>query len=239
MINRLKNLKFEDLILYEDNDFLAINKPPSLSTLADRSSKRNVLDLAKVHWSEIKVCHRLDKETSGVLMLSKNLESYKYFSKLLENREVSKVYHALIAGRHEIDEEINWPLTSSSNRTFVDPANGKKSWTFVKTLYIYHSHTLLACMPVTGRMHQIRVHLANGGHPICGDQLYGGTPIFLSDFKKKYKIGKYEEEKPLMPRLALHAESLAFVDRNDQEIKVQAPHPKDFEVTLKQLAKNM
>ncbi len=237
-IKSLKNLSLADLVVHEDQDYLIVNKPPFVSTLADRSSHLNMLDLARSHHEEAQVCHRLDKDTSGILVISKHNEAYKHFSAILTQREVQKLYHALIPGRHELDEEVDIPLFTTSNRSRVDHMQGKQALTFIKTLHIYKAHTLVACMPFTGRMHQIRVHLAHLGVPICGDEMYGGKPIFLSEVKKNYKIGKYEEEQPLMKRMALHAEGITFINAKGAEIKVHAAHNKDFEVVLKQLKKN-
>ncbi|MFY0689568.1 MAG: RluA family pseudouridine synthase [Cyclobacteriaceae bacterium] len=231
--------KFEDLILYEDDTFIIVNKPPFLATLEDRSANSNLLHMAREYHTDAQVCHRLDKETSGLLVIAKTNDTYKYFSKLLANREVTKVYHALVDGRHEIDEqEIDTPLYSSSNKTRVDYAQGKPSITLISTLEIYKQHTLLACMPFTGRMHQIRVHLASKGLPICGDEMYGGLPIYLSHFKRKFKIAKFEEEQPIMRRMSLHASGLHFPKENGEILKITAPYPKDFHVTIRQLEKN-
>lgn len=239
-INPLKGKKFQDLILHEDQDLVVINKPPFVATLEDRNEDINILSLARKHEPEAKVCHRLDKETSGLLVIARHLEAYKYFSKLLEQREVHKLYHAIVSGRHEIqEEELDFPLYTTSSRSRVDFQQGKPSVTLIKTLHIYRSHTLLACMPFTGRMHQIRVHLAHIGLPITGDSSYGGSPIFLSEIKKGYKMRKYEEERPMMQRMALHAQSLSFETMDGQKLQLQAPYPKDFEVTLKQFAKNL
>ena len=93
-------------------------------------------------------------------------------------------------------------------------------------------------MPFTGRMHQIRVHLASLDSPICGDNLYGGRPIFLSEVKKNFNLSKLSEEQPLMPRLSLHAYGLKFVFKGE-EFSVNANYPKDFRATINQLNKNM
>lgn len=239
-INPLKGKNFGDLILYEDKDLIVINKPPFVATLEDRNETTNILALARDYVPEAKVCHRLDKETSGLLVIARHLEAYKYFSKLLEQREVHKLYHAIVTGRHEIEEdELDFPIYTTSSRSRIDFQQGKPSVTLVKTIHIYKSHTLLACMPFTGRMHQIRVHLAHIGLPITGDSAYGGDPIFLSQIKRGYKLRKDTEERPMMQRMALHAQSLSFRTMEGENLQLQAPYPKDFEVTLKQFAKNL
>ena len=240
MTNPLKGKKFSDLIIHEDEDFLVINKPPFVSTLEDRNDHQNILILARQYHEAAKVCHRLDKETSGLLVIAKHLNAYKYFSKLLEQRDVHKLYHAIVAGRQEIsEEELDFPIYTSSNRSRVDLRQGKPSITLIRTLHIYKAHTLLACMPFTGRMHQIRVHLAHVGLPIAGDDFYGGDPVYLSQIKKGYKTGKFRVEQPLMPRMALHAQRLNFVALNGEKLQLEAPYPKDFTATLNQFAKNL
>jgi 23S rRNA pseudouridine955/2504/2580 synthase len=237
--NPFKGKTFQDLILYQDDDFLIINKPPYISTLEDRSSPINILQLAREKYPTAQVGHRLDKETSGVMVLTKNEDTYKYFSKLLEKREVAKLYHAIVSGRHQIDElEIKKPIFTSSNKSRIDFQEGKPSTTFVKSLEIYKIHTLLACMPVTGRMHQIRIHLADQRMPICCDEIYGGSPLMLSEVKKGYNLRKDEEEKPMIDRVALHAYSIQFPKPDGELLKISADYPKDFAVCIHQLKKN-
>ena len=237
--NHLKGLRFEDLIVFEDADFIIINKPSHISTLEDRRDPHHILGMARAYEATAQVCHRLDKETSGLLVIAKRQEAYKYFSKLLESRDVHKLYHALIPGRVELtEEEIDAPIYTTSNRSRVDFREGKPSLTLVSTLHIYKAHTLLACMPFTGRMHQIRVHMAHVGYPLIADTLYGGAQLYLSEIKRNYKTGKFVEEKPLISRLALHAQGLAFRRLNGEDLKVQAPYPKDFAAVLNQLGKN-
>ena len=235
----MSKLKFENLVLEENEDFIIVNKPPYLSTLEDRNDPTNLLALAKSIHEDAQVCHRLDKETSGLLVIAKNSTFYKYFSKLLEKREVTKMYHAIVEGRHELNEiELDKPIYTGSNRSRIDFQQGKPSLTLITTVEIFKQHSLLACMPFTGRLHQIRVHLADAGLPICGDDTYGGTPIYLSSFKKNYHIGKNREERPLMPRFSLHAAGLSFVSPKGQNLTFKAPYPKDMQATLRQLTKN-
>lgn len=236
-LNRLRSIK--ELLLDETEDFMIANKPPFLSTLEDRKDPVDVLSLARDYISTSKVCHRLDKETSGALVIAKNDDFYKYMAGCFEHRDVTKLYHTLVEGRHEIDELVlEKPIYSSNSRSRIDFADGKPSITMVKTIEIYKMHTLLACMPFTGRMHQIRVHLADAKMPICGDDFYGGKPIFLSHFKRNFTIGKNREETPMMPRLSLHAAGLAFPLPSGKKYSIKAPYPKDFMATLRQLEKN-
>ncbi len=235
-------IRFQDLILFENDHYIVINKPPFLSTLEDRNDPENVLSLAKAYWEDAQVCHRLDKETSGALAIAKHPEAYRHFSISLEKRRVKKVYHAVLNGIHDFqDIEANQPIHSSNSKSRVDFREGKPSLTLIKTLAHFKSTTLVKCFPVSGRLHQIRVHLAYLHAPIACDPLYGGEPIFLSSVKKKFKMAKDEEEQPLIKRVALHAYSLSFKDlgeEGEEIVEIEAPYPKDFEVLVKQLRKN-
>lgn len=238
-IKNLNKLTFKDIIIHEDDRFIIINKPPFVATLEDRNDPTNILQLARRYNPQTKVCHRLDKETSGILVIAKDDEAYKHIARQLEHREVTKMYHAIVSGRHEIAErELDKPIYSSSNRSRIDFQQGKPSVTLISTLEIYSHHTLLACMPFTGRLHQIRVHLADQGMPICGDELYGGSPILLSQIKRNYHLGKDQDERPLMQRVSLHAAGISFEDFSGESVTFKAPYPKDMQATITQLSKN-
>lgn len=93
-------INFKDLILFEDNDFILINKPPFISTLEDRNESTTIISLAREAEPDPQVCHRLDKDTSGVLAIARNPEAYRHLSMQFENREVTKTYHAVADGIH-------------------------------------------------------------------------------------------------------------------------------------------
>jgi 23S rRNA pseudouridine955/2504/2580 synthase len=236
----LKKLNFKDLILLESDDYLIINKPPFVSTLEDRNTTQNILALAKGYDEEAQVCHRLDKETSGVLVIARNAEAYRHASLQFQNREVEKVYHAVCEGVHNFQsEEFTGPIRKLGNgRVCIDRRQGKESLTVANTMMAYRHYTLVECRPATGRMHQIRIHLSSAGAPISGDISYGGHPFFLSHIKRKYNLEKGTEERPLIGRLALHAYAVRIKDLDGEEIAVEAPYPKDFNVLLRQLDKN-
>lgn len=233
-------IKFEDLILFEDEDFVLVNKPPFLSTLEDRNEKINLLRLARNYASDAQVCHRLDKDTSGVLAIAKNPEAYRHLSMQFENRQVTKLYHALVDGVHKFDDtKVDLPiLKQPDGMAKINKREGKSATTYFTSIKVFQHHTLVACKPITGRMHQIRLHISYLGAPITGDELYGGKPFFLSQVKRKFNLKKETEEEPLVKRMALHAASLEFKDLSDAIQIVEAPYPKDMQVLLKQLEKN-
>lgn len=230
----------QSLIIKETDDYIFINKPPFLSTLADRTEAITILSLAKAHDQELQICHRLDKETSGVLLLAKNPEAYRNAAIQFERRKVTKVYHAIVDGIHDLDHQVvDLPLhITSSGYVKISHKRGKLAKTVFNTLQAYKKHTLVECFPESGRMHQIRVHLSSFKASITGDEQYGGKPLMLSDIKSKYNFGKKGEEQPIIKRFALHARSLALANLNGEHISCEAPYPKDFEVALKQLDKN-
>lgn len=233
----MKKPDFSTLLIFENENYFAINKPTGIAVLEDRSKApvKSLLELAKEYLPGAQACHRIDKETSGVLVFSKHSEAYRSLAIQFENREVMKFYHALVHGVHEFKEEtIEMSLTFSSGIARPDP-RGKFAATIVETLAVFGPFTLLLCMPLTGRTHQIRVHLSGIGAPIVGDEKYGGKPFFLSEVKRKYHSGKYEEEKPMLGRTALHAFSIGFRDLNGAEIKIEADYPKDLSATVNQL----
>ncbi len=231
---------FEKSILFENSDFILINKPPFISTLEDRNDPVNILALAKAYEPEAQVCHRLDKDTSGVLAIARNPEAYRHLSMQFENREVNKIYHAVADGIHSFsDQLVDASIEKQNDGTARLSRQGKSAQTYFTTLKTYKNHSLIECRPVTGRMHQIRVHLAFLKAPIAGDELYGGKLFFVSSVKRGFNLKKMSEEQPLMKRMALHAFSLEFA-RLDSEMKqVEAPYPKDFQALIKQLSENL
>jgi 23S rRNA pseudouridine955/2504/2580 synthase len=226
--------------LIESEDYIFINKPPFVSTLADRNDSVTILSLVKKYNDDYQICHRLDKETSGVLLVAKNADAYRNASMQFEHRQVDKTYHAIVDGLHQFkDQEVELPLhTTASGYVKISHRKGKNAKTIFNTVETYKKHSLVACKPETGRMHQIRVHLASMSASITGDDTYGGQSLYLSSFKKNFVQGKEKEEQPIIKRFALHAVSLSLTDLKGQIISVEAPYPKDIEVALKQLRKN-
>lgn len=233
--------KLQDYILFENDDFIVINKPSGIATLDERKDDYapSILRMAKVYWEDAQVGHRLDKETTGALVIAKNPEAYRHISMQFEHRETAKRYHAVVEGMHDWDGMlVNLPiLPLKDGKVIIARSNGKHAETWFRTLKVYKGYTLVECMPITGRMHQIRIHLTCLHAPIVADEMYGGKDVYLSDLKRNFHLKKETEERPLMRRVALHAHSLSFKLIDGNPITVEAPYPKDFNVLTKQLEK--
>ena len=217
-----------------------INKPPFISSLDEREGgELSMLRLAKQYWADAQVCHRLDKETSGCLIIAKNPATYRMVSMQFERRKVKKVYHAVVNGTHQFDNlTVNLPILNLGNKNVaISRQEGKAAETIFNSLKYYKNYTLVECQPVTGRMHQIRIHLASQRAAIAGDDMYGGQHVLLSNIKRGYRLGKDQQELPIMKRFALHAREVTFKINEEDEISVSAPYPKDFATLLKLLDK--
>jgi len=231
-------LDFKEIILFEDADFVLINKPYGVSTLDDRDmTKQNILKMAREYTTDPQVCHRLDKETSGVLAIAKNPAAYRHLSMQFENREVVKIYHAVTTSREKLDNKtVDLPILQLKDGMVKIDKEGKNATTIFNTLEVFSAGSLVACFPITGRMHQIRIHLACLKAPIVADSQYGGHDLYLSDMKRKnFNLKKDTDELPIIRRVALHAHSLTFKDLAGTDQCIQAEYPKDFAVLVKLL----
>ncbi|WP_276090208.1 pseudouridine synthase [Pedobacter sp. JY14-1] len=237
----MKYPSFKDLILFEDDDYIVVNKPPFVASLDERggSGELNILRIARQYTEDAQVAHRLDKETSGALVIAKNPEAYRHISIQFEKRRVNKVYHAVVDGQYTFrDLLVDLPILNDGNRNVtIDRREGKRAETYFNTIRYYRHYTLVECRPVTGRMHQIRIHLATQRAAIVGDHLYKGKTVYLSQIKKGYRLSKDEEEQPVMKRFALHAKQVTFKGLDGQDIFIDAPYPKDFATLIKLLDK--
>ncbi len=239
-----ENKKLYDII-YQDEDFIIINKSPDVLTIPERFFRDtpNLRDILKNELGEIFVVHRLDKETSGVICFAKNKEAHKYLNRVFEYRNVEKKYLALVKGCPENDEgKIKLPIIENPGKQgtmIIDYKRGKKSVTQYKVIEKFKFCSLVEAILLTGRMHQIRIHFMGIDNPLLVDKIYSDSKaVYLSDFKKHYKIKKYEDEKPIMHRLTLHSQSLSFFHfRKNEQMTFEAPLPKDFLTMLKHLRK--
>ena len=233
-------------VLYEDPAFAVLYKPAGVLMHADNvklkaenlKRERTIADWVVEHYPETKtvgdepatrpgIVHRLDKETSGVLLIARTQDAFGYFKKLFQSHGVVKTYLALAAGfvatgDGVIDKPIG--LVSGTVRHTVHVARAKMVKPAVTRFYTLtryegegKNYTLLSVEPLTGRTHQIRVHLASIGHPVVGDALYGKAHL------------------PHVRRQFLHAESLAFTAPSGERLTVSADLPQDLAQALTQL----
>ncbi len=213
------------ITIYQDEFLLAVNKPAGLPTLPDGYNRAApcLIDLLKQQVGRVWVVHRLDRDTSGVIVLARTAEVHRALNIAFDAREVHKVYHAIVRGVPEWDEHlIDLPLRPDGDRrhrTVIDRAYGKPAVTRARVLERFAQHTLIEARPETGRTHQIRSHLAALDLPLAGDVLYGGQDVAS-----------------LIQRTALHAHSIEFTHPVTREsVQLSAPYPEDFVLTLAQL----
>jgi 23S rRNA pseudouridine1911/1915/1917 synthase len=241
-------------VLYEDEHLLALEKPSRLLTSPDRydAQRPNLMKLlhagievgkpwaAKRGLTYLMNAHRLDFETSGVILLAKTKPVLIALANLFGSAVPLKTYLALVHGNpvkpaFEVDAKLA-PHPVKVGLVRVDEKTGKKANTLFELLEKFNGYSLLKCQPLTGRTHQIRVHLRQAGLPIVGDTLYGGSELLLSRLKSDYRLKPKKTEKPLLNRVALHAMELKLPHPvTGAEITITSPWPKDMLVAVKYL----
>jgi RluA family pseudouridine synthase len=223
-------------IIYEDENYLVLNKPWGIASLDEQVfSTPSMLRLLKAQFPDAQLCHRLDKETSGCLLASKHPEAYRHAAILFEKKKIEKNYTAIVCGTHQFDNvEVNLPLLIANKRVRVNKQKGKAAQTFFSTLEFFKHFSVISCKPITGRLHQIRVHLYSLNAPIVNDLLYSGEQPFMSKIKRGFKLSKLEEvEEPIISRIALHASRLSFESIDGKIIHAEAPLSKEISAFLK------
>lgn len=231
-------------IISEDDNYLFINKDAGMLSIPDRYNQNlpNIKNILEGIYGQIFVVHRLDKDTSGIIMFAKNAEAHKYANDLFENQEIERIYHVFVKGAFPAEYlEIDIPLLADAAEKgkIIPSARGKYSLTKVRLIEKYRFVSLLECNLITGRQHQIRVHMAAIGHPLLVDTLYGdNNEFYLSTIKRNFNTREFEDEKPLINRLSMHAFSLRFFDKfKNEEVIISSEYPKDFEILKKKLQK--
>ncbi len=234
----MAKIRLDEHIIWENDNYLLINKPAGVASLNERDpTRQSIVEWAKSQNPEYRLAHRLDKETSGILCIAKSAEAYRHIALQFERRQVTKIYHAVCCGVHHFEDVlVSLPIAETSRGSVkIDRHEGKPAETLFKTQISFRRYTLVKCLPLTGRMHQIRIHLSCLKAPIVADELYGGAKVFLSELKQGFNLKKNTEEEPLIKRVALHAHTLVFKDLDGQNIEQSADYPKDMAALLRQL----
>jgi len=215
----------EPAVLFCDHALLVINKPAGLLSLPDGYdlSKPHLRGVLEPKYGPLWIVHRLDKDTSGVIVLARNAEAHRHLNTQFSEHRVQKIYHTIVTGIPPwMEETIQVPLRTNvgrRKRTVVDPQQGKPATTTFTVLTHLKGHTLLQAHPSTGRSHQIRVHLYSLGYPVLADPLYGAV-----------------KPTPHIQRLALHAHFINLLHPQTSElVSFNAPYPDDFQLALTHL----
>lgn len=214
-----------DHVLYEDKRLLVIDKPTGVAVHGGSGISHGVVELLRHARSDLKdlaLVHRLDRETSGCLVLAKRRSALRDLHARFREGRVEKNYLALAVGDWQFGEQLlDMPLEvrhrRGGERHVIVSEAGKPAVTKVSLSRTYGVYSLLQCSPQTGRTHQIRVHLAHAGHPIVGDERYGDPDAN----RRARELG--------LPRLFLHAQSIAFADDSGNELHFTAPLAEDLE----------
>jgi RluA family pseudouridine synthase len=244
--------------LYEDDHLLILNKPAGCTVVRARHTEicpfqHGVLAYLRESPETARAIresryrprpvHRLDRDTSGAVIISKTREGELCLFKQFQERTVLKEYLAVVTGElHEPPPSVRASIANDPRdlaRMLIEERGGKPSETALEALERFRGYTLVKARPLTGRRHQIRVHLAHIGYPILADETYGGgSELCLSNIKRGYRRKPDQPEKPLIARPALHAAAITFNPVGvDTPIRVEAPFPSDMNVLLKALAK--
>jgi len=230
--------------IYCDDSIVVLNKASGILTAADRydPDAPRLDTTASEKYGRLFAVHRIDKDTSGVIIYARTTEAQRTLSMAFENRQVDKTYHALVHGRPLWEETVSTMKLlvngDQRHRTIVN-RTGKNAETYFRFIGPCGPYSWIEAKPKTGRTHQIRAHLSQLGFCIVCDPLYSGNqkPVLLSDIKRSWR-GDIYEERPLLSRLALHAWKITISHPvTGEKMTFTAPYSKDLDSTRKQLAK--
>lgn len=228
-------------IIFENDRIIAVDKAPGMLVIPDQYNERDATLSGKVSerlGEKVFVVHRIDKDTSGVVLFAKDAGAHAFLCGQFEEGTVRKKYLTLVRGRIQADSgRIVQPILITGRKVSIN-TGGKYSVTDYRVLERFRDFTFLEVNPGTGRRHQIRIHLWHAGYPLAVDEEYGhSSALLLSQFKKDYK--RAGKEKPLIGRLTLHAAAITLRDpQSGGELTLESPLPDDFEVALKQLRRH-
>ena len=246
-----KDILPEDIplnIIYEDDELIILNKQPDMLVHPARGNTHGTLVNALAFYSDQLssglgefrpgIVHRLDRNTTGVMVVAKSDPAQWKIAKQFERREVNKTYLAIVHGTPELDaDRIKVPLgvhPKIREKYAIRPETGKEAITFYEVLESFRGFSLLKLAPKTGRTHQIRVHLSYIKHPIVADDMYGGKLVYpwqLADDEPAV-------QEPIISRMALHAFSIEFKHpTTEQPVKFESPLPDDMQNLLDTLRK--
>jgi len=229
----------QNWIVYYDETLLAVNKSAGLPALPDgyNPDAPHVKSLLEPYYGHLWIVHRLDRQTSGLMLLARSPQAHRALNDQFQSHQVNKTYHALIVGDPLWDGTvIDLPLRPDGDRrhrTVVDQSRGKPALTDLRLLERFGCFSLVEAAPRTGRTHQVRAHLSAAGFPIVCDSLYGGGQRLVTFPEAAGSGGSAAAGAGLLERMGLHAWSLEFqhpVTRS--HMRLEAPYPSDFERTL-------
>ena len=237
------------VVLHEDRHVLVLDKPAMVATAPERSRARSsLLELLRERSGTsaehgIKLVHRLDKGASGVVVFAKGRPAKRFLIEEFTERRVVKDYLALVVGEWRggarIERSSLAPVTARNPRMRVVRSGGKEAVTALRGLFGARGFSVVHARPITGRTHQIRVQLAELGHPLVGDTLYGGPgSLRLSALKPGFRPSRGERERPLLERLALHSSAIRMATPDGSTLDARAPLPKDLRSACRQLWKS-
>lgn len=237
-------------ILYQDDQILVIDKQPGMLSAPERDGGGETIlnlltdELDPPPAQPLRLVHRLDRDTSGVMIIAKTREAQSHLTTQFMERTVNKTYLALVRGCPDVESgQIVAPIAekkANQARVTINMTRGRSAVTNWSVVERFVGFTLVRCKPQTGRQHQIRIHMQLAGMPLAVDELYGSNEgIYLSKIKPGYRASTTSDERPLIGRLTLHAESIDFTHpATGQRMRFEAPMPKDFRATLNQLHKH-